>query len=561
MLALRSSKICRHNSSTAGKDPVPPKPKKQKYEKDKVASNQPPVTFLDHQTIGQQRELFKPTEYSPGSPLFLPKGAAIFNKLVDFLRLQYEHYGYEEVITPLLYKKALWEKSGHWAQYKDDMYTLGCEHHPHSSLPTNSSASNIAPNTHTSTTDDIFGLKPMNCPGHCLLYQQHPRSYRELPIRYAEFSPLHRNEPSGTLTGLTRVRRFHQDDAHIFCRPDQIGPEVRTSLEFTRSVYRTFHLPAPRFVLSTRPETGYIGTREEWDSAEEALKTVMDGELGKGGWRLNEGDGAFYGPKIDVLMPDRAGREHQVGTIQLDLQLPQRFDLRYIPASAGESDATTTSTDIHQPVLIHRAIFGSLERFLALLTEHYQPHWPLWLSPNPFIILPIHTRSPALLAHVDRIRTAIQYRDPPPPAAEEQTESPDPDPLLAMRARARRQLRVDVDLDPKTGLAAKLARAAREGYNLVVLVGDREVQSGETVLDYTGQGYGLRDGEEEEEEERDRVGQDGARLESGASGTAGGAFGEEAYAGRTVTRAGRRQVRLGVGKLREVVMGLLAAKC
>lgn len=516
------------------------------------------VQYLDHQTLGPRLQLFKTTEYSPGSPFFLPKGTAIINKLIDFLRAQYIHYGYEEVITPLLYKKSLWEKSGHWAQYKDDMFTLSCQHH------SSSSSSSSAPSS-SSSPDDTFGLKPMNCPGHCLIYALNPRSYKDLPLRLADFSSLHRNEPSGSLSGLTRVRRFHQDDAHIFCRPDQIGSEVLTTLEFVLGTYKTFHLPAPQLVLSTRPETGFIGTLEEWDSAEEALRRVLTEAVGKGGWALNEGDGAFYGPKIDIRMPDRAGKQFQIGTVQLDLQLPQRFDLQYVPHTAdivttattpildpdagtdADSGAQDSSPAIHRPVMIHRAAFGSLERFLALLIEHYQTRWPLWLSPNPVIVLPVHSKTPQLLAYAEHVRAVLQTGLLNRTGSEHDggTKAGAGGAEARLRAmRTRRVPLVRVDLDAGLGsLAAKVARAAAAEYNLKVLVGDKEMETQTVMLDFTCQLRGL-DGMEEPRV-KDQVDE------------AGGTWRD---AERTVTKDGRRQMRLPLAQLQGLVMELLHEK-
>ncbi|KAJ2984659.1 hypothetical protein NUW58_g5946 [Xylaria curta] len=335
----------------------------------------PPIPPADHRQLGVQQELFTTSVYSPGSPILLPNGARIFNRLVEFLRRQYARYGFDEVITPTIYKKALWKKSGHLENYSDDMFTVT------STSPSRSDAAK-------DSEEDEYGLKPMNCPGHCLIFASHLRSYRDLPIRYADFSPLHRNEISGALSGLTRVRRFHQDDGHIFCRPSQIEEEIRKTLDFVRVVYSTFKLGPYRLTLSTRPADHYIGAPEEWETAEGALKRALD--VSGQDWTINEGDGAFYGPKIDIVLRDSDGKEHQTATIQLDFQLPKRFDLGYVaPAPEYERRGETTTdpdalneTGLVTPVLIHRAVLGSVERLMALLIEHYNGAWPFWLNPR-----------------------------------------------------------------------------------------------------------------------------------------------------------------------------------
>ena len=267
----------------------------------------------DHRKLGVQQELFISSLYSPGSPMFLPNGAKIFNRLVDFLRKQYVRYGFEEVITPTIYKKSLWAKSGHLENYADDMYTVTgnvqhaaavsescCGSHPETMKPEDEE-------------EGDYGLKPMNCPGHCLIFASKRHSYRDLPIRYADFSPLHRNEISGALSGLTRVRRFHQDDGHIFCRPIQVEEEIKKTLDFVKVVYTVLRFGVGyRLALSTRPKDHYIGTEEEWGQAESALKRALDASGME--WGVNEGDGAFYGPKIDIILKDSDGKEHQTAT-------------------------------------------------------------------------------------------------------------------------------------------------------------------------------------------------------------------------------------------------------
>lgn len=308
----------------------------------------------DHRKIGQDQELFFFHPYSPGSAFFLPRGYRIYQRLMDFMRAEYVKRGYSEVLAPNLFQSKLWETSGHWQHYQDCMFTLTVDDQP-------------------------WALKPMNCPGHCLIFGWRARSYRELPIRMAEFGVLHRNELSGALHGLTRVRRFQQDDAHIFCRPDQIQQEIEGVLDLIKHTYGIFGFEF-ELELSTRPE-GFLGDPALWDRAEEALKTVLD-KTGLN-WKLNPGDGAFYGPKIDIHIRDALRRMHQCATIQLDFQLPIRFDLQYMTDSAEEGKK------FERPVMIHRAVFGSVERFLAILIEHTAGKWPFWISPRQIQIVPV----------------------------------------------------------------------------------------------------------------------------------------------------------------------------
>ena len=316
----------------------------------------------DHRIIGTELKLFFFDEMSPGSCFFLPKGAHIYNKLVDFLRLCYKNLGYKEVITPNIYDKNLWKVSGHWDKYKENMFLIG----------KNDSLCDEQVNENDKKIE--FSLKPMNCPGHCLMFKHLSFSYRDLPIRWADFGVLHRNELSGALTGLTRVRRFQQDDAHIFCTIDQVEQEIENYLVFLKTVYE--HFGFKFFVeLSTRPDK-FIGTIENWDKAEEILKNKIK-KIPK--WKINEGDGAFYGPKIDVKIKDSLKRFHQLGTIQLDFNLPERFGLKYV----------TQNETYETPVLIHRAILGSVERFIAILLEHTSGKLPFWLSPRQICIIPI----------------------------------------------------------------------------------------------------------------------------------------------------------------------------
>ncbi|KAK9814754.1 hypothetical protein WJX72_010977 [[Myrmecia] bisecta] len=303
----------------------------------------------DHRNVGTQMELFFFHQLSPGSCFFLPNGARIYNTLVDYIRQKYWQYEYEEVVTPNIYNFDLWKTSGHADHYKDNMFHFDIE-------------------------KQLFGLKPMNCPGHCLMFANRVRSYRELPLRLADFGVLHRNEYSGALHGLTRVRRFQQDDAHIFCRPDQVMQEVAAVLKMVGEVYDVFGLTY-KMALSTRPE-GYLGELEQWNQAEKALEAALN-STGLP-WEMNPGDGAFYGPKIDITVFDALRRKFQCATVQLDFQLPIRFKLHYVTEDQPE-----------RPVIVHRAVLGSVERMFAILTEHYAGKWPFWLSPRQVMIIPI----------------------------------------------------------------------------------------------------------------------------------------------------------------------------
>lgn len=323
--------------------------------------------------------------------------------------------------------------------------------------------------------DEEFGLKPMNCPGHCLLFKSQKRTYRDLPIRYADFSPLHRNEVSGALSGLTRVRRFHQDDGHIFCRPVQVREEIERTLEFVEMVYGTFELGPYKLVLSTRPKESYIGEIEEWDRAEAQLKEALD-RSGRE-WEINEGDGAFYGPKIDIILRDSDGKEHQTATIQLDFQLPQRFALGYqapAPELEAKGISTTESAVLEQsgmvtPVIIHRAILGSLERFMALLIEHYKGHWPFWLSPRQAIVLTLDDSEELL----STARSVVEKLSAPYG-------------LKKPRALQSPTFLVDTDYRSRS-IARKVSEAKRMKYNFIMVLGKRNMADGTVDVDITGQ--------------------------------------------------------------------------
>ncbi|XP_006861434.1 PREDICTED: threonine--tRNA ligase, mitochondrial [Chrysochloris asiatica] len=315
----------------------------------------------DHRRIGKEQELFFFHELSPGSCFFLPRGTRVYNALVAFIRAEYARRGFSEVKTPMLFSTKLWEQSGHWEHYREDMFVL---------QPSGSDRPASSPTDHST-----LALKPMNCPAHCLMFAHRPRSWRELPLRLADFGVLHRAEASGSLGGLTRLRCFQQDDAHIFCTPDQLEAEIRDCLDFLRSVYAVLGFSF-RLALSTRP-SDFLGESCLWDQAEQALQQALE-EFGEP-WDLRPGDGAFYGPKIDVHLQDALGRPHQCGTIQLDFQLPLRFDLQY----RGHVGA------LERPVLIHRAVLGSVERMLGVLAESCGGKWPLWLSPFQVVVIPV----------------------------------------------------------------------------------------------------------------------------------------------------------------------------
>jgi threonyl-tRNA synthetase len=313
--------------------------------------------------------LFIGHPWAPGATFWLGKGTTLYNTLADYMRSVLFPAGYQEVKTPIIYNKALWETSGHWSFYRENMFLV------------------------RSSDDEEMALKAMNCPGHFLVYASEMRSYRDLPIRFHEQTPLHRNEASGVLSGLTRVRQFSQDDAHCFVMESQIADEVERLLRLVQRVYRDFGLPYT-VKLATRPEK-FLGTVEAWDHAEASLRKALDA-AGQS-YVVNEGDGAFYGPKLDFDITDAIGRQWQCATIQLDYQMPERFDLKYIGADNAE----------HRPVVIHRAIFGSFERFIAILIEHYAGAFPLWLAPVQVVVLPIADRHAAYARTVrDRLAAA-----------------------------------------------------------------------------------------------------------------------------------------------------------
>jgi threonyl-tRNA synthetase len=322
----------------------------------------------DHRKLGRELGLFMFHPWAPGAAFWMDKGTTLYNTLANYTRDVLFPAGYVEVKTPLVYNKALWERSGHWKHYRQNMFLIESE-------------------------GETMSMKPMNCPGHFLLFASQVRSYRDLPIRFHEQTPLHRNEASGVLSGLTRVRQFSQDDAHCFVTEEQIGAEVERLIRLVQRVYGDFGLPFTA-KLSTRPDE-YLGEIATWDHAEAQLKTAL--ERAGMDYTLNEKDGAFYGPKIDFDVTDAIGRKWQCATIQLDYEQPQNFDLKYVGADNSE----------HRPVVIHRAIVGSFERFLAILIEHYAGAFPLWLAPVQVVVLPISDRHLAYGTSVrDRLKAA-----------------------------------------------------------------------------------------------------------------------------------------------------------
>jgi threonyl-tRNA synthetase len=365
----------------------------------------------DHRKLGKELGLFMLSDLSPGAAFWQPAGTTIWNALTDLWREQNQLRGYTEVRTPIIYDVELWKQSGHWDKYRENMYFTDVEEHP-------------------------MGLKPMNCPAHVQLFKAERRSYRELPIRLAEQGLVHRHEPSGVLHGLLRVRQFSQDDAHIFCTEEQIEDEVLRCLDFGFYLYELFGFE-PRIELSTRPDNR-LGSDDIWDHAENALAQALRRQGLE--YEIGEGEGTFYGPKIDLHMTDSIGRSWQLGTVQLDYQMPERFDAIYTGADNAE----------HRPVMIHRALFGSFERFIGILIEHYAGEFPPWLAPVHAILLPIADRHVGYAASVHE-----QLRD------------------AGLRAELD-------DRDESIGRKIRDAELRKVPYMLVV--GDRELETGEVAL-------------------------------------------------------------------------------
>jgi threonyl-tRNA synthetase len=361
----------------------------------------------DHRRLGRELDLFHLDPISPGSPFYHPKGTVLYNALVDYIRDLYLEYGYQEVITPQIFETELFKTSGHYQNFHDDMFMFEAD-------------------------DRELAVKPMNCPGHCWYFRSGLHSYRDLPLRLAEFSRLHRNERSGVLHGMTRVRSFAQDDSHIYCEPDQVEAELASFFEMTRRVYEALGLTEVEVFVAGRPEK-YVGTPEDWAVAERRLEAAVRAE----GWDcgLLPGEGAFYGPKVEFHFRDAIGRSWQVGTIQMDMNMPERFDLQYIGADGAE----------HRPAMLHRAILGSLERFLGVYLEHTEGRFPLWLAPLQAVVIPIADR------HVDYAQSVAQ----------------------ALRAA---KLRAEVDTGPDR-MGAKIRNAQLQKVPYMLVVGDREAEA------------------------------------------------------------------------------------
>ncbi|MEK9674932.1 MAG: threonine--tRNA ligase [Chloroflexota bacterium] len=366
----------------------------------------------DHRKLGRQLGLFFFDPIAPASPFFLPKGAVVMNSLIDYVKELYGKYGYDEVMTPQIFNTDLWRKSGHLEAYSENMYFVDVD-------------------------EREFGVKPMNCPAAAILYQADSHSYRDLPMRMADFGRLHRNERSGVTHGLTRVRSFVQDDAHIFCTVDQIGQEINSFLDMLQEAYNTLGFENYRFELSLRPEKR-VGSEEMWDKAESVLTELLDASGHE--YTAESGEGAFYGPKIDIFIPDALGRDWQLGTVQLDFSLPERFDLEY----------TAEDGSRQRPVVVHRAMYGSLERFLGVLIEHYAGALPLWMSPVQAVLVPIADR------HIDFCYQVL-------------TE------LRKVGIRAR------VD-DSNDRMNAKIRQAQLQKVPYMLVAGDREIEGGAVAV-------------------------------------------------------------------------------
>ena len=362
----------------------------------------------DHRKLGKELDLFFFHSLSPASPFFTDKGAVIYNGLVRYMRELYLQYGYGEVISPQVFDMELWKQSGHYEMFIDNMFSM-------------------------EMGEREFGLKPMNCPGHTLMYSHGLHSYRDLPMRMADFGRLHRFEKAGVLSGLTRVRSMAQDDAHIFCTPDQIGDEISDLFEMVQKVYDTFNFKDLSIALSTRPEKA-LGDVKLWEKAESTLKDVL--EKSNFEFTIDEGEGAFYGPKIDFHVKDALQRDHQLATIQLDFVLPERFKLKYIAEDGSEA----------RPVMIHRAILGSLERFFGVYLEHCGGDFPLWLAPVQVTVLPVSDK------------------------VQEYAES------LTQKLNAA-GLRVQLD-DKADKIGAKIRQAELCKINVMLIVGEKEAEAG-----------------------------------------------------------------------------------
>ena len=366
----------------------------------------------DHRKLGRALGLFFFDPIAPASPFFLPKGAQVMNSLIDYVKELYVKYGYQEVMTPQIFNTELWKRSGHLDAYSDNMYFVDVD-------------------------EREFGVKPMNCPAAAMLYLADSHSYRELPMRLADFGRLHRNERSGVTHGLTRVRSFVQDDAHIFCTLDQIGDEINSFLNMLSEAYDTLGFDSYRLELSLRPEKR-VGTDEMWDKAEAALTELLDASGVE--YTAESGEGAFYGPKIDIFVPDAIGRDWQLGTVQLDFSLPERFDMEY-----AAEDGTR-----QRPVVIHRAMYGSLERFLGVLIEHLSGAFPLWMAPVQAVVVPIADR------HIDFCNE------------------------VGAKLKAA-EIRVNVD-DSNDRMNSKIRQAQLQKVPYMLVAGDQEIEAGTVAV-------------------------------------------------------------------------------
>lgn len=371
----------------------------------------------DHRKLGKELELFTIMEEGPGFPFFLPKGMVLKNLLIDYWREIHREAGYQEISTPMILSRSLWERSGHWAHYKENMYT-------------------------TVIDEEDYAIKPMNCPGGMLVYKTKPRSYRDLPLLVGELGLVHRHELSGALHGLMRVRCFTQDDAHIFMTPDQIKEEIKGVVALIDKVYGTFGFPY-KIELSTMPED-HMGELADWERATDALRGAIT-ELGYA-YEVNEGDGAFYGPKLDFHLQDCLGRTWQCGTIQLDFQLPERFELEYTGADGQK----------HRPIMIHRVVFGSIERFIGILIEHFAGAFPLWLAPEQVRILPISER------HHEKAREIYQQL-------------------------FNAGMRVEID-ERSEKIGYKIREAQLQKIPYMLIIGDKEAESGTVSVRRRGEG-------------------------------------------------------------------------
>ncbi|QED46162.1 threonine--tRNA ligase [Cytobacillus dafuensis] len=369
------------------------------------------VEKRNHRKLGQQLELFMSMEEAPGMPFFLPKGMVIRNELEHLWKQRHQQVGYQEIKTPIMMKQELWEQSGHWEHYHENMYFSHVD-------------------------EQNYAIRPMNCPGAVLIFNSKRRSYRELPIRFAELGLVHRHELSGSLNGLLRVRSFTQDDAHLFVREDQIESEIAKVLDLIDEFYSTFGF-SYKMELSTRPED-FMGSVEIWDRAESALEKVL--KIKELPYQINQGDGAFYGPKIDFHILDSLGRSWQCGTVQLDFQMPEKFHCQYI----GEDNKP------HRPIMIHRAIYGSIERFMAILIEHFAGDFPFWLAPVQAKILPI---SDAHLSYAYQMKRDLELAG----------------------------FRIDVD-DRVEKVGLKIREAEKQKVPYMLIIGDQEVQNESAAL-------------------------------------------------------------------------------